>query len=323
MDDNRLGNLRSDISQLPDDEAGFSHPQSQHAMADTAALSGSAQSSPDFQAFAFHQEANTLKIEKLANRVTIISVIIPCLIIAVLGFAYLDMKERVVDVDETKKVQVAEMGKRVEAKLNALDVRIAKNRFDLDKAVPDMKARDQALENQMAKLTASKADLNSMESALAKLSKQIQANSGQDKATVKAMEKLNKQLLAAIKANTDQVGKTATRIKEEMQLFKEEFDARLLELSDYDQQIAQLGKKISLMDKGFKTLEQDTAGMIGLRTDQVRLSLEKLVKDLDHKIQKQLNAMAARPAAPKPGDGPRPQLDAGPAGTISEQTLTQ
>ena len=54
----------------------------------------------------YHQEINTLKIEKLSNRVTIISVIIPCLICAILVFIYLDMKERVVDVDETKKLQV-------------------------------------------------------------------------------------------------------------------------------------------------------------------------------------------------------------------------
>ena len=45
----------------------------------------------------YHEEINTLKIEKLSNRVTIISIIIPCLISAILIFAYLDMKERVVD----------------------------------------------------------------------------------------------------------------------------------------------------------------------------------------------------------------------------------
>ncbi len=51
----------------------------------------------------YHQEINSLKIDKLSNRVTIISIIIPCLIGAILIFAYLDMKERVVGADLTKK----------------------------------------------------------------------------------------------------------------------------------------------------------------------------------------------------------------------------
>ena len=46
---------------------------------------------PGIEGEMFQQEANTLKIEKLSQRVTIISVIIPCIIIAILAFVYLDI----------------------------------------------------------------------------------------------------------------------------------------------------------------------------------------------------------------------------------------
>jgi len=79
------------------------------------------------------QELNTLKIDKLSNRVSIISIMLPVLIGVVMFFIYLDIKEQVVDADISKTSQVETLTRRAEEKLNALDVRIAKNRFDLVK----------------------------------------------------------------------------------------------------------------------------------------------------------------------------------------------
>ena len=64
----------------------------------------------------YQQEINSLKIDKLSNRVTIISIIIPCLIGAILIFGYLDMKERVVDVDITKNSQFEKISQQLEEK---------------------------------------------------------------------------------------------------------------------------------------------------------------------------------------------------------------
>ena len=117
----------------------------------------------------YHQEINSLKIDKLSNRVTIISIIIPCLIGAILIFAYLDMKERVVGAYLTKKNQFEKISQQLEEKLNALDVKIAKNRFNFDNKLPELEKKNISLEGQIAKLSTLKADNKNIKSLFPKL----------------------------------------------------------------------------------------------------------------------------------------------------------
>lgn len=322
MNDSSLQDYRSDLSGLPeDDDNGDDEIQASSA---------------------YHQEINTLKIEKLSQRVTIITIIIPCIIIAVLAFAYIDMKERVVDVDETQGNQVAQMSKKLEDKLNALDVRIAKAAFELDEKLSLVDKKAQALENQLAKTASAKADIKAVETSLAKLEKRIKTNAGQDKSTLATVERINRELLAAIKENNVRFKSQADKLNEDMQLFKEEFDARLLELSAYEQQIAQLNKTTSLVDKRLKTLKQDMDRARTQDIEQLKTSLEKKIQELEAGAGKQAPAAATPPApanagaatgsgtTPEPeprttAPGPVvPQLDTGGTGaSISEETLTQ
>ncbi len=287
----------------------------------------------------YHQEINTLKIEKLSNRITIISVIIPCLIIAVLIFAYLDIKERVVDVDVTKKLQVEKIAQQLEEKLNALDLRIAKNKFNMDQQLPVLAKKEQALENQVAKMSVSKADEKtikaSIKTSLTALDKKIKKNAGQSKSNLLAMEAINVKLLASITKNNIQLKEEEAQIKEEINLFKEEFDARLLELSAYEEQIGQLRKTTSLLDKKLKSM--DLEGISGKE-------LDKRFKLIQQSLEKKIQALETKSEQPTPGQSPSvnktensqikkksldakpvPQLDTGDikSESISEETLTQ
>jgi chromosome segregation ATPase len=283
----------------------------------------------------YHQEINTLKIEKLANRVTIISIIIPCLICAILVFVYLDIKERVVDVDQTKNIQVEKMARQIEEKLNSLDLRIAKNKFDFEQQLPLLAKKQEALENQVAKMSASKADVKTIQSQIAALDQKIKKNAGENKKTLAAMEAVNQKTLAAITENNTQFEDRTRQIKNDITLFKEEFDARLLELSAYEEQIGLLRKTTSLLDKKLK--EMELAGLSGKELDkrfsQVQRSLEKKIQDLDQKLKQQ---KPVGPTAVKQtnkslekkevsNNKPAPLLDTGNlnSGTISEETLTE
>lgn len=252
---------------------------------------GETDDTQSLQGSEYHQEINTLKIEKLSNRVTIISVIIPCLICAILIFVYLDMKERVVDVDMTKQQQVEKMARQIEEKLNSLDLRIAKNKFDTDKQLPLLTKKEQALENQVAKMSASKADAKTIKNAMAALDKKIKKNAIQNKSTLVKMEAINQQLLASITENNAQFKEKADLIKQEITLFKEEFDARLLELSAYEQQIGNLGKTTSLLDKRLKEIDSKmiSGKELDKRFNQAKLSLEKMIQQLETKQKHQTN----------------------------------
>lgn len=287
------------------------------------------------QSSEYHQEINTLKIEKLSNRVTIISIIIPCLICAILAFIYLDMKERVVDVDETKKIQVEKLARQIEEKLNSFDLRIAKNKFDFDQQLPLLAKKEEALENQVAKMSVSKANAKTIKADMAALDKKIKKNAGQNKKTLAVTEAINLKMLAAIKDNNTRFEEKTSQIKQDITLFTEEFDARLLELSAYEEQIGQLRKTTSLIDKRLKGMELDglSKNELDKRFSKVQQEFKTLIQDLDKKLEQ--NRSAAPPTVKrvknplekkKVSDSkPVPQLDTGNlnSGTISEETLTE
>lgn len=290
----------------------------------------------------YHRDVNTLRIEKLSNRVTLISVILPCLICAILVFAYLDMKERVVDVDTTKKLQVEKIAQQLEEKFNSLDLRIAKNKFNFDQQLPLMTKKEQELANQVAKMSASKADDKTIQRALTTLEKKIQKNTGQNKSTLAAMEASNLKLLASITENDTQFKKKTGQIKSDITRFKEKFNARLLELSAYEEQIEQIGqlrKTVSLLDKKLKALELDglSKNQLDKRFFKVQQSLEKMIQNLDKKLDKEINQQAfVKPPSTNKADNiqneqtpvvikPVPRIDTGGVSkeNISEKTLNQ
>jgi len=242
----------------------------------------------------YHEEINSLNIDKLSNRVTIISIIIPCLIGAILVFAYLDMKERVFDVDVTKQSQVDKISKQLEEKLNALDVKIAKNRFDLDNKLPEFDKKSVSLEGKITKIASLKADsetinaqFTKLENQFAKIAKKVVNNANQDKTMLLAIEGINEQSLAAFKESKTQFDTIVRKIKNETDLLNNEFKARLLELSDYDQQIGELRKNISLMDKKYKNLENESVSqtIVDRKITQMENGLNNRMNTLDSLIE--------------------------------------
>jgi len=157
-----------------------------------------------------------------------------------------------------------------------------------------------------------------------------------------AIKKINKQTLAAIKDNKIELKKTTQEIKEDTELFKKEFDARLLELSNYEQQTGELRKNISLLDKKYKKIDQDHSTQTNLNqeTSDKIYELENSVKALTKNLNKQLTTLNQRVTAnisrlqkdidlilqiaPKPSK-PKPQINIDSSGPveIKEESLTQ
>jgi chromosome segregation ATPase len=291
----------------------------------------------------YHEEINTIRIDKLSNKVTIISIIIPCLIGAILIFAYLDMKERVVDADVIKQNQVEKVSQQLEEKVNALDVKIARNRFGFDKKISEYDKKNVAIEGQISKLTSQKADVKSIKTQLSKIEKQITNNTNQDKKTLASIDRIKAQTLASIKDNQLKFNTSAKQIKEDINLFKEEFDARLLELSHYELQIGELRKDLSLLDKKFKNLEQMiiTKDVLDekLLNQKSELSsqmikLDKSVKTLNQKLTANVSRLEkdidllmktsseASKKSSSTNSKPEPQINID-SGSIEEESLTQ
>ncbi len=264
----------------------------------------------------YQQEINTLKIEKLANRVTIISVILPVLIGAIVFFAYLDMKERMVDSNMSKQTQVEHLKTQVGEKINALDMRVGKNRLDIDKELPAMKKRRQALENQLAKMESSRAklkDLAALKLLLSKADKRLKTvEAGIKKASDKSIANaaqlgtVNAALTAKLIETEKEVERSASGLKEDMGLFKEEFDARLLVLNAYEERITQLNQQIALMDKKIRTLTRELEDR---KSTQARITrLEADIRELTLQLKTMGQSKSVAKPKPKPAAKPVPQL---------------
>jgi len=68
----------------------------------------------------FQEEMKNTRIEKLSNRITFISVLIPCLVGIIIFLAYLDIKKRVATVHDTGTTDVKNLSKDLEEKLSDL-----------------------------------------------------------------------------------------------------------------------------------------------------------------------------------------------------------
>lgn len=236
----------------------------------------------------YREEINTLKIDNLSNRVAIISVIIPCIIVAILVFAYFDIKKRIADVDLTKQNQVTHISQLLEEKLNALDVKIAKNKSDIDNQLPQIKKNQTSLEGQITKLNQSKVDKTTLEKNVGKIETKIIANTQLGKSTQKSIEFIKKENATALKQNLDQFDKNTQQINAEISLFKEEFDARLLALSDYEQQIGELRKNLSLLEKKFKYFDENAVTKTTAKKDieQITSDFSSQIKNITAQINK-------------------------------------
>jgi chromosome segregation ATPase len=71
-------------------------------------------------------QVDELRMEKLNQRVTIISILIPVLIVVILFIAYMDIKQRVIRTEDTGVSGVQNLSKEVESRFSTLSLRQAK-----------------------------------------------------------------------------------------------------------------------------------------------------------------------------------------------------
>lgn len=288
----------------------------------------------------YQEEITTLKIDKLSNRVTIISIIIPCIIGAIVIFAYLDMKEKVVVVDKTKSTQVERISQQVEERLNALDIRIAKNRSDLDKELPEISTKQVALEGTLTKIANAKADIKALKSMSATLDEKIAKNSKLHQANRQNIDNTRKQITGIAAENKTGLENTTLQFREELKKFSEEFDARLLELNQYEDQISKLRIDISVLQKQIKQLKSEslTTAAVDQKIADSNAGLQKQFEQIKQKadkleqktvkLEKNLNANITRldnkieiliKSTASPGPQPLTNADT----TVKEETIEQ
>ena len=107
-------------------------------------------------------ELRELKIEKLGQRVTLLTILIPCMIGIILVITYLDIKDRVTRSYDTGAIGVQKLSKDLASKFSSLSLEQAKINDIQAKTIPELeksaaflKSRITKLQKSMSQVTAS------------------------------------------------------------------------------------------------------------------------------------------------------------------------
>jgi chromosome segregation ATPase len=213
-------------------------------------------------------DAENLRIEKLSTRITLIAVLIPCLLVIVLAVAYLDIKNRVANTQNTGSMTVQNLSKDLESRFSSLSLKQAKleeqlanNTKALETATASMQVKLKKAMGEFKHITDAKAN----RSALASLSKKTDAS------------------IADLKKDIDDLNATFNKFDEELagQI------ALMAESLKKDQgRLAEIEKKAQRMESQAVSKES-----INLAVGLERLSLQEMVKDKIREVEKKITAL--------------------------------
>jgi chromosome segregation ATPase len=237
----------------------------------------------------YQEEAKDRRVEKLSQRVTIISILIPVIIGAVFYITYRDISNRVSQSQDTGALEIQNLSAQLEEKYAALSAKygdleasLSQKLEALEKADKNLKDSLKEAEDTVNKINATKADKKDQQDAIAKIDtalspvrKELEAlgplrndlKSVTDQ--LASLDRSLKQQMVTLSANVDKALKDVTQMQVEMATLSErklDNDALQLELlkarknyqRDLDLTKAAIDKRlVSILEK-IKDLEKVT-----------------------------------------------------------------
>ncbi|ACN14987.1 hypothetical protein HRM2_18860 [Desulforapulum autotrophicum HRM2] len=289
---------------------------------DDFTIGGHGPDNDEMSAAAFRQELNELKIEKLGNRITIISVIIPCLIGAIVWFAYMDIKDRMVDVHDTGQNEVQDVAETLGAKINAMTVDMAKIQHQLETTLKD-------LESGMAKLATAKAEKSEVKVDLARLEKSL---SDRESATSKTLENELKKALTATESRVAEIIAKTAELEKSLGKQTAELDTAIQEMTAAIQEgksgsaalVAQIAAQIADKEKTMAYLQKEL-GLVKIKANTLeqttidRKTLDRELARIKQQYQEEILKSQAQVSPGKSAPPKQPKTSE----SISEKDLLQ
>lgn len=173
----------------------------------------------------FHEVKKDLRFEKLNQRVTIISILIPCIIVILLVVSYLDMKNKITGVHDSGSIEVKNLSQNIDKKTAELSSQYAKLEALLDKKTAALKAEFQNLGKDLKETKAEKTEVaNSIE----EINRQISAARNDISAIstkVKSMEVGLSQRIIEITKSIGRIESDLAKLRSESKADKKDIEA--------------------------------------------------------------------------------------------------
>jgi peptidoglycan hydrolase CwlO-like protein len=226
-----------------------------------------------------HLELQELKMEKLSHRVTLFTILIPCMVGIILIIAYLDIKDRVTRTSDTGAIGVQKLSKDIESKFSSLSLEQAKIKDTLSK---------------LSLLEDSSAFVQSRLKTLQTSIKHLESSSINRDELSRVVERMNerfKSIPADIKTETQNLKTASQQSLEDITKISGQLDQLSEALLTLNNDVKRLDKNISdLEDRQVTKSELDLALKLKeIAAKQTLLdttaSLEKKIKILEEKVR--------------------------------------
>jgi DNA repair exonuclease SbcCD ATPase subunit len=254
-------------------------------------------------------QVDELRIERLNQRMTLISILIPVLIVVILGIAYLDIKRRVIHTEDTGAQTVQHLSEDLESRFSSLSL----SQAHLEEALA--KVQDQTNKS----LAKAQVNLKKMDAALARTRKAMVSQKDLQAASGKM-----DQSLANVARSMDELKAQVDQLNQSLPSRLGQLDQRMVDL---DAQLSEFQKKISSLENS----KIDKAAMdlaMKLEILKTKQAFDAQIEDLRAQIRS-LRQSTVRQSQKQPVSSPPPALKsfpkepAGPAdsGKLQEQTI--
>ncbi|WP_319525270.1 hypothetical protein [uncultured Desulfosarcina sp.] len=259
-------------------------------------------------------DAENLRLEKLSTRITLVAVLIPCLLVIVLTIAYLDIKNRVINTQNTGSMGVQNLSKDLESRFSTLSLKQAKIEEELSKASQTLETATAALQVNLKKATAElkqSIDAKPDRSALSAVEKKTDAGIAALKKEVAeldaALSKFDVELSGQIQIMADSIKQDQGRL--------EGIESKANQL-----ETEKLSKSSMELTLGLERLALQEMVKERIRDLQQKLAaMDKRIEALDQRMEKRLTE--APVPSPEPPAAPEPAAPPSPAKGIVEQTI--
>ncbi|PID40749.1 MAG: hypothetical protein CR984_01560 [Proteobacteria bacterium] len=216
----------------------------------------------------YMSDVENLRLEKLGSRLTLITILIPCLLAVVLAVAYLDIKKRVTRTQTSGSVGVQKLSRDMEARFSNLSLKHTK--------------LEQAFEAFNTKMDTAAASLHvNLKKAISKIDRIDEA-------------KLDRTAAQTVTAKADEAMNAAVELKKNLASLSGAFDNFDDELSSQILLMAQAMKKdqsrLERMEKTLQGIETEklSKDAMNLALGLERLAIQEMVKDRLREIDKKM-----------------------------------
>ncbi|MBF0240970.1 MAG: hypothetical protein HQK64_00640 [Desulfamplus sp.] len=237
----------------------------------------------DIAAALYKEELNSRKIDKVSSRITLLAILLPCFIGAALFYGYVDIKERMLAINNSGQSQFDFAAKELETKLNALDLQLAKIKLVFEQDIPELKQQTIAIQDELTLLAGSKSDKEEIDKTLELIKADIAKISDQYQGALHILDRTNQETLSIVNEKSKELEASVDAKIESVNRLQGDIDSKIASIKAVETEIdGKIDSKVDAsIDKRFKSA-------INERLSTHTQAIDKKVADIDLAVESKL-----------------------------------